>query len=385
MTRRLHIGISGSYGGLNLGDEAILQSILTQLRHSCDPEITVFTRNAEDTSARHGVHAVDVRELSRDEARNEVAALDIFVLGGGGILYDEEAETYLRELKLAQEAGVATMVYAISAGPLNTPAARDLVRTTLAATDVITVRDRHARALLEEVGVEREVIVTADPALLLEPEPVDAKLLEREGIKGERFLVGISVREPGPAAPDLSIDQYHALLADAADYMVERFAADVVFVPMERGTNDLQHSHAVISRMHNAAHAAVLREEYTPSQLVSIVGRFEFALGMRLHFLIFAAHERVPFVALPYASKVQGFIEQMQVASPPLAEVTTGRLLARIDESWDNRAKMREHIGEVFPELQERARETNRLLVELARSRGWKPAEGEETHAAAGA
>ena len=31
-TRRLRIGISGSYGGMNLGDEAILEGILGQLR-----------------------------------------------------------------------------------------------------------------------------------------------------------------------------------------------------------------------------------------------------------------------------------------------------------------------------------------------------------------
>jgi polysaccharide pyruvyl transferase WcaK-like protein len=39
----LKIGISGSYGGLNLGDEAILQSIITQLRRDLsEVEITVF-------------------------------------------------------------------------------------------------------------------------------------------------------------------------------------------------------------------------------------------------------------------------------------------------------------------------------------------------------
>ena len=43
------VGISGSYGGLNLGDEAILQSIIQQLSHSLPVEITVFSRDAADT------------------------------------------------------------------------------------------------------------------------------------------------------------------------------------------------------------------------------------------------------------------------------------------------------------------------------------------------
>lgn len=37
------VGISGSYGGLNLGDEVILEVIVSQLRRSLPVEITVFS------------------------------------------------------------------------------------------------------------------------------------------------------------------------------------------------------------------------------------------------------------------------------------------------------------------------------------------------------
>ncbi len=53
MKKTFHIGISGSYGGLNLGDEAILQSITSELRSRLPVEITVFSPNAEDTLRRH--------------------------------------------------------------------------------------------------------------------------------------------------------------------------------------------------------------------------------------------------------------------------------------------------------------------------------------------
>ena len=39
------VGISGSYGGLNLGDGAILEAIMTGLRRSIPVEITVFSRD----------------------------------------------------------------------------------------------------------------------------------------------------------------------------------------------------------------------------------------------------------------------------------------------------------------------------------------------------
>src|SRR5687768_2873226 len=104
------IGITGSYGGLNLGDEAILQSIIAQVRRDLHAEITVFSRDPDDTLQRQRVErAVAVRSLSRAEAAAEVEKLDLLILGGGGILYDAEARIYLREVQIAKEKGVPVM------------------------------------------------------------------------------------------------------------------------------------------------------------------------------------------------------------------------------------------------------------------------------------
>src|SRR5690606_2274032 len=101
------IGISGSYGGMNLGDEAILDGILSQLRQTIRADVTVFSQNPDDTLARHKVeHAIAVRSLTRKEVSRAIEGLDLFVLGGGGILYDRDAEKYLREVCLAHELGV---------------------------------------------------------------------------------------------------------------------------------------------------------------------------------------------------------------------------------------------------------------------------------------
>ncbi|HET9351406.1 MAG TPA: polysaccharide pyruvyl transferase family protein [Burkholderiales bacterium] len=361
------VGITGSYGGLNLGDEAILQSIITQLRKDLPRvEITVFSRDADDTKRRHAVdRAVAVRKLSRAEVLPEVERLDLLVLGGGGILYDADARTYLREVSLAREKRVPVMAYAIGAGPLNHAAAQAAVRDNLADATVVTVREKSAHRALEEAGLHREVIVTADPALLLKPEPLPRGVLKHEGLEGRRRLIGMSVREPGVAAPDLDEKVYHALLANAADFIVDRYDADVVFVPMERSVLDTQHSHAVIAKMLRAQRATVLKGEYTSGQVLSWMGKFDFALGMRLHFLMFAAIQGTPFVALPYAGKVSGFLEALGQPAPPLNLVNAGRLIAYLDESWDRRRSMRTQIAQALPALQERARETHRILLEV--------------------
>ena len=364
--RKFRIGISGSYGGMNLGDEAILEGILGELRGSVPAEVTIFSMNPADTLARHRVeHAIDVRSRTRKEIAPAIQQLDVLVLGGGGILFDAEAESYLREVVLAHEFGVPVLLYAVSAGPLVTGASRRAVRDALNASPstIITVRDRQGYRLLEDVGVTREIQLTADPAFLLEPEELPLGALEAEGVRFDRPVVGFSVREPGPAAPDIDPEIYYALLANAADFVVERFGADVVFVPMEKA--DVQHSHGVVAHMRYAERAEILKRRYSSRQILDLMGRFDFAVGMRLHFLIFAALRGTPFSPLPYASKVSGLVEDLELDTPPMSSIGIGQLIGRIDRKWDTRDTMRAKLRERVPLLRERARKTNRLLLQL--------------------
>lgn len=368
--RSVSVGISGSYGGLNLGDEAILQVILTELRQAGPVEITVFSRDADDTRRRHRVErVVELRSTPRSHAQTIVSSLDLLILGGGGILFDADADMYLREVFLALDAGTPVMVYAVGAGPLLDAAVRARVRDALDRVQVVTVRDRYSRQLLEEMGVSREIGVTADPAVLLTPEPLTLdEILRAEAIDPEARLVGFSVREPGPAAPGLDVEHYHRLLANAADFMVDRLDAEIVFIPLEQRTFDVQHSHAVVGRMSHAQRATVLKRPYTPGQILSLLEHFHFAVGMRLHFLIFSALAGVPFVSVPYATKVSAFSEDLRVPHRALEHVSAGELIAKIDRGWDEREERRARSQDALRELQVLARANSRLALSLLSS-----------------
>jgi polysaccharide pyruvyl transferase CsaB len=360
------VGISGSYGGLNIGDEAILQGIITRLRASLSVKLTVFSRDAKDTLQRHQVErAVTAQDLTREEVTQEIEGLDLFILGGGGILYDAEAKIYLRELDIAQQKGIPTMTYAVGVGPLNDPAAQKLVCDILGQVDVVTVRERSDQKLLEDIGVHRNIVVTGDPALLLKPEPLPEGVLEAAHMAGKRRVVGMSVREAGVAAPDIDEKFYHGLLANAADFMIDRFDADVVFFPMEQRMLDVQQSHAVVAQMLQPQRAHVLKGEHSAGQLLSLIKHCDFAVGMRLHFLLFAALQKVPFVALPYSVKVGGLLDVLELETPPIKLVNAGRLTAHIDRSWDRRNPLRERIKAALPSMKREALKTNRFAVRL--------------------
>jgi len=134
---------------------------------------------------------------------------------------------------------------------------------------------------------------------------------------------------------------------------------------MERSVLDSQHSHAVIALMLRAQRATVLKGEYTSGQLLSLMSKFSFVLGMRLHFLIFAALRGVPFVALPYAGKVTGLLEDLKIPTPPYKLVNPGRLIAHLDDAWDRRRQTKLNLPKVVAPLQKRAQETHHILLGL--------------------
>ena len=369
----LTIGVLGSYGGRNLGDEAILTGLLADLRQQePNARIIVFSRNPAQTALEHpDVEAVPWEGVSRADSSLILAELDVLILGGGGILYDREARRYLRVVRVAQERGLPLLTYAVGVGPLSDGVDTGMVRETLANAAEVTVRDQESRMVLEEAGLLNPVTVTADPAFLLEPEDFPAGWLREEGVPAGKRLVGLSVREPGRAAERLDVDGYHRLLAQVGDFLVHRIDAYVLFVPMER--DDIRHSHGVMSHMTSAERGRILHGDYNPRQILGLMRHFDLAVGMRLHFLIFAAMVGTPFLPLPYAGKVFDLAQRLGV--PALRGVereVEGPLLAEVDRLWDEREARAEDTARLVAEVCEQARGTSHVtrgVLDSIRSR----------------
>jgi polysaccharide pyruvyl transferase CsaB len=360
------IGVLGSYGGLNIGDEAILTSMLATLREAVPfAEVVVFSRDAAHTRDAHAVDRVlDARRGRCDAVNQEIAGLDLLVLGGGGLLYDGEATEYLRHVRTAHRNGVPTVAYAVGVGPLTTAEDRHAVREVVSVMTRVTVRDEESKRVLEEVGVERPIEVVADPALLLTPEPFPADALVRDGVDTSGRLIAMSVREPGRAAPDLAVDAYHSTLAAVADFAVHRYGGQVVFIPMERG--DVRESHAVLARMVAPDRARVLHGAYGPREVLGLMHHMDLAVGMRLHFLVFATLSEVPVLPLPYAGKVADFARALGIPTPgTLDRDAVGPLLATLDRIWDERLQHAGRARSRIEKLKPRAAATLQHVLEL--------------------
>jgi len=299
--RSLPVGIS-ALRRAHLGDEAILQSIITQLRKDLPVEITVFSRDAEDTKRRTRRARGPGAQLSRPEVSAEVERLDLLILGGGASCTTPSA-TYLREVTIAKEKGVPVMLYAIGAGRSTIPRFRP--RSANASSKWKSSRARAQRAAGARGSRVHREITSPRTRRCCSSRAAARGLLKHEGLEGRRRIIGV-VRERAwrrrsrpprlPRAPRQRRRLHGRSLRRRRG-----------FVPMTLGARYAAQPRGDASICARSARPCS-RASTPPADAVAD-GPLQLRRRHAAAFPVFAGAQGVPFVALPYAGKVSGFLE----------------------------------------------------------------------------
>jgi polysaccharide pyruvyl transferase CsaB len=328
------VAISGYYGFHNLGDEAVLYSIVTALRElRPGPGITVLSADPSSTARACGVEAVN--RWRPGEVAKALRGCDLLISGGGSLLQDvtgfKSLAYYLGVINMALVLGRPVMFYAQGIGPVRSAAGRRLVGFAARRARAVTVRDQASKDDLAGMGVPPAAItVAADPVLGLSPAAVDPApgraVLAGAGLSPGQPgspLVGISVR-PWPGLERTR----EALLA--ACRQLSANGARLVFLPLHH-PGDLKLSLELAGALGDAA---VLRQPLSVPETLSVIGRLDALIGMRLHSLIMAAVMGVPPVGVSYDPKIDRFLGQLGLkAAGAVDNLTAASLGAALDQA----------------------------------------------------
>lgn len=354
------IVISGYCGFNNLGDEAVLYSMLQALRRKVpDLEVTVLSNDPPATTRDYGVRAVD--RWNMREVAGSIRRADLLISGGGSLLQDvtglQSLLYYLGVIWLARMFRRPVVYYAQGIGPVNTGVGRRLVGLTTGGVRAVTVRDEGSLHDLRDMGVRRSVEVTADPVLGLRPADIDldfgAQLLQRYGITPGSGVVGVSVRPlPGSATWEME-------LARACNRLA-RAGRTVVFVPMHTPA-DLVVSKEVAAVMREPH--VLIGEKLSVPQMISLVGNLDLLVGMRLHALIFAAVCGVLPVGIVYDPKVERFLRRvgLEPAGRP-EEIEDAALAGQAEFYLENRVELQGKMTQRVEELRQAAERTTQIV-----------------------
>ncbi len=340
--------IIGHYGFKNLGDEAILAGMLSLLRETVpDGRWMVVSGDPEDTRERHGVMAVDRADVPA--VLSEAYRSRVVIVGGGGLLSDQwgfrpeyalsraagDIPGYLGPALAAAAVGRPVLVWGVGVGPFRGRRSRRWVKALAEVASDFTVRTEEDRAELESIGI-RDSLVVGDPAWLIQPRDLPPDL---SGMLSHlpRPLVGVAPRSWGSARVQARREQ---MLAEALDAFCEKNGGSVVFVPMQELEGDDFDDRGCCQRiadLMSAPDVHMVPPGLDPAQLLTVLGRCELALNMRLHGTILAALGGTPSVSISYDPKVTRLAGELGLSRLCLSdeEDSWSRLTESLDSAWE--------------------------------------------------
>ena len=339
--KRYDFVVSGYYGFHNNGDDALLKALTDELkREKEDVRIAVLSNKPEETKRIYRVDSVGriapfslVRTMKRSK---------VLLSGGGSLLQDETSSKslwyYLSVIKLAKMCGLKVMQFANGFGPVTKPRNVRLTASVInSCVDKITLRDKASDKEMEKIGVTKERIVTADPALLLKGEE-PSRVLLREGIENKPYIT-CSVREWKKNAPGFS-----GAVAGALKKIAEARDLNVILIPMQC-PHDEAISSEIASRI--GARAFLPKERLTVADAMGLASGAQLNVAMRLHALIYSVSSNVRTVALRYDPKIDAFMDCAQLTNIiDVSDIAEEPLVKAIERAFGEDAPSGESLRE---------------------------------------
>lgn len=367
----LQIMISGYYGFKNIGDEAILASMVKNIKTKIPKaEIIVLTQNPLETSSNFQVKTIN--RMHWVEILKCFVHTDIFISGGGGLLQDSTGRGwsifyYLVLILVAKIYRIPVMIYAQGIGPVNRKFNKMLIKWILNKIDLITVRDKQSKELLKKLEVKNSLVhINADPSFLLEKKNIDAVLVNIPRLKkiiygNNQPLVGISVRNYKESS-----EGFKNKFARIADNLIREQKAKIIFIPFN-AREDLSLSVEIMELMENKEQVYILKKQFKPEELLTLISKLSFMLGVRLHSIIFASMVNIPFVAFNYDPKVKYFVDSLDL-SELVVELDKFSLIdfkKKVEYIEKNNDRIKKLLADKIIFLKRKAHYNNDLLFEL--------------------
>ncbi len=367
--------ISGYYGFGNVGDDSLLSSIIVGLK-SQNPEarITVLAKKPKRLARISGVRTIN--RFNIPSVIREMLGARLLISGGGSLLQDGTSKKslfyYTFIMKMAKKLGLKLVLYANGLGPICSRDGRKLSAEVMADADYISLRENSSLELARELGVTKDIYVSADPAFLLEDTASLwlEHIISREGIPENYFIVSVKDTNNfdgfGMGKNTLN------LIADEIVKISEKYKITPLFIPMYPAKDTV-----ITTKLYEACKCGLVITSLSASELCAVMKGARLVIGTRLHTLIFAAKVCVPMLAISYDPKINAFIDYLnrEFNSQDLLQeaidvrkIKEGELVSAAQMTLIQDKKIRTNLEKCLPVFEKRARNDYDACTKIYRS-----------------
>lgn len=286
-----HIGIVGSFGSGNLGDEAAWISVKQFLCRK-DPRYKYHTHKFQWSVPYQvctgGVYKFYNFKPAELDWINE--NFEAFIVTGGGIVGNKWGFIKTPGLdKLLDKLTVPIYVVSVSAEDESYDSYMvDVLKKLVYAAKIFTVRDGMSQAVIEKLtGFKPEI--TPDIVTIMESAPENQ-------IYPEKFSERIFTM----ASNDLNKDYLKFFSTVFSGIGGEEYYTAIPFSPTANDINLVQ-----------LMRGKVYFQLYQPEEMQTVISKAKFIVAGRLHGAVFAANTGTPFFAINYHPKVKEFCDSI--------------------------------------------------------------------------
>jgi colanic acid/amylovoran biosynthesis protein len=314
--------------------------------------------------ALYGVFRLDMAGILNEELHAYRDSDIVVDLSGDGLTEEYGVKciySHMAPIILGKLLAKPVFVCAQTIGPLRKTTF--LCRWLLKRVDRLTARENLTLDHLASLGVKGPTVsLAADMAFLMRPAPRErvAEILEQEGVRRDRPLIGFSVsRLPGhlfDVSAGRTPGNVELEMAETLDRLVEMGLQPVIIShvtgPGERRDDRLE-AVRIASLAKSSSKIITLLGDYTPEEIKGVISRMDVFVGVRMHSCIAGLSMGVPTISIAYGPKAFGImgLAGQESRTIDIREVTADKLFALVKETWQNSEAVRQSLAAEMPKV----------------------------------
>jgi len=380
------ITLLGNNSGRNLGDAAILSSILEHLSQDIPNSKfyvpAIYTEwIKKDYSKSYDVEAINVMPWTGSIRLLGIPTLRCImksdmVLICDGIIFGKKilnpVFNYLITLvflvPFAKLFGAKVICFNCGIGPFPSKFSQWCAKFVMNLSDLITLRDHADETIARNLGVTKEIILAGDSAFI---NPVESKIRAKEialkeGFNFEQPLMSVNItsyldswlpKDMRLSSPDTFIE----MLAEG----ISAASKTCGFQPIIVSTQPMDD--VVSNKLAKLLEAkTVTNSNYNSHEIMSVMRECALHIGMRVHSCILAAAVGVPIIGLIYAPKVRGLLNLIETPEfgLELNSLDAAKVEAKITEAWNTKESLKNKQQNIVEKLKVGAKKSGSILRE---------------------
>ena len=357
-----NILIFGSFSGYNLGDKAILMSMVKCLQEK-------FTIHVPSKKPMNIFDIDNIKSFKTLTAfigittLHEVKNTDIVVIGGGGLFFDSKIYNPFFNF-LPNMVIIALLcsifkkklyIFSVGANHLDSKISRLLTKFVLAQADVITVRDDDSKRVLKCLS-KRRIEVYSDPAFLLDGKSNNyVEDIKNKYLNNDIIVLNIHDSLTYRFKMNISEDNFCKRLISIMDEFVNQGYTIFLFSTISK--NSFLDKLVEYSNFQEK-YVKLDNSKMNPENMIEILKASKLIVGSQLHSLILSSIANVPAIGFIYDEKVFSFLEYTHQKNQSifLSEVNDLSILRdKINYVLENNESIRAILGERLVDIRRSA------------------------------